>query len=94
MLDAARTNVREPAGIFIKTATETLRGVVSFLNRDLPRALREVDDLSLLADLDDAATLARTSIERYVRDLEEEQGQGQGHVPDRQGETRAEVEAR
>lgn len=75
VLDAARTNVREPAGIFIKTATETLRGVVSFLDRDLPRALREVDDLSLLADLDDAATMARTSIERYVRDLEEEQGQ-------------------
>ena len=73
VLDAARTNVREPAGIFIKTAAETLRGVVSFLNRDLPRALREVDDLSLLADLDDAATLARTAIERYVRDLEEEQ---------------------
>lgn len=73
LLDAARSNVREPAGIFIKTATETLRGVVSFLNRDLPRALREVDDLSLLADLDDAATTARTSIERYVRDLEEEQ---------------------
>lgn len=73
VLDAARANVREPAGIFIKTASETLRGVVSFLDRDLPRALREVDDLSLLADLDDAATLARTAIERYVRDLEEEQ---------------------
>ncbi len=73
VLDAAGANVREPAGIFIKTATETLRGVVNFLNRDLPRALREVDDLSLLADLDDAATGARTAIERYVRDLEEEQ---------------------
>ncbi|MGV3519091.1 DUF885 domain-containing protein [Luteitalea sp.] len=73
VLDAARTNVREPAGIFIKTAAETLRGVVSFLNRDLPRALREVDDLSLLADLDDATTMARDAIERYVRDLEEEQ---------------------
>ncbi len=73
VLDAARTNVREPAGIFIKTAAETLRGVVSFIDRDLPRALREVDDLSLLADLDDASTVARTAIERYVRDLEEEQ---------------------
>lgn len=72
VLDAARTNVREPAGIFIKTATETLRGVVSFLDRDLPRALREVDDLSLLADLDDAATLAKASIERYARELEED----------------------
>ncbi len=73
VLDAARGNVREPAGIFIKTAAETLRGVVSFLDRDLPRALREVDDLSLLADLDDASTVARTAIEGYVRDLEEEQ---------------------
>jgi uncharacterized protein (DUF885 family) len=73
VLDAARSNVRDPAGIFIKTAAETLRGVVSFLDRDLPRALREVDDLSLLGDLDDASTMARTAIERYVRDLEEEQ---------------------
>lgn len=72
VLDAARTNVKDPAGIFIKTAVETLRGVITFLNRDLPRALREVDDLSLLADLDDAATLARTAIERYLRDLEED----------------------
>lgn len=72
VLDAARANVREPAGIFIKTASETLRGVVSFLDRDLPRALREVDDLSLLADLDDAATLAKAAIERYVRELEDD----------------------
>lgn len=72
VLDAARANVREPAGIFIKTATETLRGVVSFLERDLPRALREVDDLSLLSDLDDAATAARTAIGRYVDELEQD----------------------
>src|SRR5690606_29422266 len=72
VLDAARANLREPAGIFIKTATETLRGVTSFLERDLPRALREVDDLSLLADLDDASTLARTAIQRYVDELEQD----------------------
>ncbi len=72
VLDAARANVREPAGIFIKTATETLRGVTSFLDRDLPRALRGVDDLSLLSDLDDASTMARTSIGRYVDELEQD----------------------
>lgn len=72
VLDAARANIREPAGIFIKTATETLRGIVSFLERDLPRALREVDDLSLLGDLDDAATTARTAIGRYVNELEQD----------------------
>ncbi len=72
VLDAARANLREPAGIFIKTAVETLRGITTFLERDLPRALREVDDLSLLADLDDASTLARTAIQRYVDELEKD----------------------
>ena len=41
MLDAARANVREPAGIFIKTATETLRGVVSFHGLLKPSGLTE-----------------------------------------------------
>jgi uncharacterized protein (DUF885 family) len=72
VLDAARANVREPAGIFIKATAETLRGVVSFLERDLPRALRGVDDLSLLSDLDDAATTARVAISRYVDELEQD----------------------
>ena len=38
VLLAARTNVKEPAGIFVKTALETLKGVQGFIDRDLPRA--------------------------------------------------------
>lgn len=72
LMQQARDNVREPAGIFIKTALETLRGVQSFIQRDLPRAFSSVDELSLLGDLDDASTDAVTAIGQYAEHLETE----------------------
>jgi uncharacterized protein (DUF885 family) len=72
LLLQARENVKEPAGIFIKTALETLRGVQSFIERDLPRAFASVDELSLLGDLDDASTDAVRAIGQYVEHLENE----------------------
>lgn len=71
-LQSARDNIKEPPGIFVKTAMETLRGVQTFIDRDLPRAFAEVDDLSLLGDLADAATEASTAIAGYVDHLERE----------------------
>lgn len=71
-LAQARENVKDPAGIFIKTALETLRGVQSFIQRDLPRAFASVDELSLLGDLDDASTDAGNAIAAYVDYLENE----------------------
>ena len=44
-LNAARQNVKDPPGLFIKTAIETLRGLVAFVERDMPRALWDLDDL-------------------------------------------------
>lgn len=72
LLLQARENVKEPAGIFIKTALETLRGVQSFIERDLPRAFASVDELSLLGDLDDASKDAVRAIGEYVEHLESE----------------------
>lgn len=72
LLQQARDNVKEPAGIFIKTALETLRGVQSFIGRDLPRAFATVDELSLLGDLDDASQDAVRSIGEYIDHLENE----------------------
>jgi uncharacterized protein (DUF885 family) len=72
LLQQAQENVKEPAGILVKTALETLRGVHSFIERDLPRAFAAVDDLSLLGDLADAATEAVTAIGRYATHLETE----------------------
>ncbi|MCL4846990.1 MAG: DUF885 family protein [Acidobacteria bacterium] len=74
LIQNARDNVKEPPGIFIKSALETLRGVLSFIERDLPRAFADVDDLSLLGDLADASTEATTAIGGYAEYLERDLG--------------------
>jgi len=67
---AARANVADPAGPFIKAALETFRGVRTLIDRDLPRAFAEVDDHWLLSDLADASTDASAAIAAYVTWLE------------------------
>ena len=70
LIQAARDNVKEPPAIFVKVGLDTLRGVMSFINTDLPRAFHSLDDLHLLADLADASTEAVESIGEYVDYLE------------------------
>ena len=65
-LEAAAANVEDPPGIFIKTGGEMFDGVVTFIERDLPRAFRRLEDLHLLGDLADAATEATEAIGRYT----------------------------
>ncbi|HEX6322919.1 MAG TPA: DUF885 domain-containing protein [Vicinamibacterales bacterium] len=72
LLQAARANVREPAGIFVKTALETLNGTIRFIDVDLPRAFRNVDDLHVLSDLADATSEASDALRRYVQHLQED----------------------
>ncbi len=72
ILQQARDNVKEPAGIFVKNALETLKGVQTFITRDLPRAFSSVDDLHLLGDLADASTEAENAIAEYSAYLETE----------------------
>ena len=73
LLAAARDNVKDPPGIFVKVGADTFKGTLRFIERDLPRALSEVDDLHLLGDLDDASTEATAAIRGYVAYLENEQ---------------------
>jgi uncharacterized protein (DUF885 family) len=70
LIQAARDNVTEPAAIFIKVATDTLRGTMTFIDADLPRAFTSLDDLHLLADLADASAEAVQAIGAYVEYLE------------------------
>jgi hypothetical protein len=69
-LNAARQNVKDPPGLFIKTAVETLRGLIAFIERDMPRALRELDDPFVLSDLADASTEAVRAVDGYATELE------------------------
>lgn len=72
LMQAARDNVKEPPGIFAKVGMETLRGVLRFIEHDLPRAFSGVDDLHLLGDLADASIEAADALKSYVGYLETE----------------------
>jgi uncharacterized protein (DUF885 family) len=74
LVNAARDNVKDPPGLFVKTAVETLRGLLTFLDVDLPRALADLDDLSILGDLADASAEASAAIGSYADWLEKEAG--------------------
>jgi uncharacterized protein (DUF885 family) len=73
LMQAARDNVKDPPGIFIKVGLESLRGTLRFINDDLPRAFGAVDDLHILGDLADVSTEAASaiaaSVEYFERDL-------------------------
>lgn len=70
LMQAARDNIKEPPGIFVKVGLESLRGTLRFIEDDLPRALTALDDLHVLGDLADASTEASRAIGAYVQYLE------------------------
>ena len=70
LIRAARDNIKDPPGIFIKVGLESLRGALRFIEDDLPRALGALDDLHVLGDLADASTEAARAIGAYVTYLE------------------------
>jgi uncharacterized protein (DUF885 family) len=72
LFQAARDNIKEPPAIFVKVGLDALRGVMTFIDSDLPKAFRRLDDLHLLSDLADAAQEAVQAIGEYVEYLETE----------------------
>lgn len=72
LVQAARDNVKDPPGILAKVGIETLRGVLKFIEQDLPRAFSGVDDLHLLGDLADASVEAADALKGYIAYLETE----------------------
>jgi len=70
LVQAARDNVKDPPPIFVKTGIDTFRGVVTFIDADLPRAFAGLDDMHLLADLADASTEATQALAAYAQWLE------------------------
>src|SRR5436189_3765724 len=72
LIQAARDNIKDPPGIFVKVGLETMRGALKFIEHELPRAFATVDDLHLLGDLADAQTEASQAIGGYLEYLETE----------------------
>jgi len=72
LVQAARDNIKDPPGIFVKVGLETFRGALKFIHEDLPKAFSALDDMHLLGDLADASTEATQAIGSYVQYLEDE----------------------
>jgi uncharacterized protein (DUF885 family) len=70
LVQAARDNIKDCPGIFVKVGLETWRGVLKFIETDLPRSFSGLDDLGILGDLADTSTEATTAIESYLAYLE------------------------
>ena len=70
LMQAARDNIKEPPGIFVKVGIQTMRGTLKFIDEDLPRAFADVDDLHLLGDLADAQAEASQAVGSYIQYLE------------------------
>lgn len=71
LLEAARQNVTDSPGLFVRIGMESLEGVLMFIDRDLPRAFRDLDDMHLLGDLADASTSAVDALRGYSEHLRE-----------------------
>src|SRR5688500_1335474 len=70
LVQAARENIKETPGIFVKVGLEAWRGALKFIESDLPRAFSTLDDLHILGDLADTSTEAATAISSYLDYLE------------------------
>ena len=72
MVETARRTIKDPPGIFVKEGVKSFDGLAQFIERDVPRALAELDDLHLLSDLADASTEAASVIREYAQHLRDE----------------------
>ena len=70
LVHAARENIKETPGIFVKVGLEAWRGTLRFIEADLPRAFSALDDLHILGDLADTSTEAAAAISGYIDYLE------------------------
>ena len=70
LVQSARDNIKECPGIFVKTGLESWRGILKFIDTDLPRAFSSLDDLHILGDLADTSTEASTAVSAYIDYLE------------------------
>jgi uncharacterized protein (DUF885 family) len=70
LVQAARDNIKDCPGIFVKVGLETWRGTLSFIESDLPRAFKALDDLHVLGDLADTSTEAASAVSSYIAYLE------------------------
>jgi uncharacterized protein (DUF885 family) len=70
LVQAARENIRDTPGIFVKMGLESWRGILKFIDADLPRAFASLDDLHILGDLADTSAESSNAVKGYIDYLE------------------------
>jgi uncharacterized protein (DUF885 family) len=70
LVQSARDNIKDSPGIFVKVGLESWRGILKFIDSDLPRAFSGLDDLSILGDLADTSAEASTAVTAYLEFME------------------------
>ncbi len=63
--DAARANLKNPPRIYTEVAIEQLPGIVSFFQKDVPSAFKEVKDPALLGEFQKSNDLVMDALKRY-----------------------------
>ena len=72
LIQAARDNIKDAPGIFVKVGLESMRGTRRFIDEDLPRAFSRLDDLHILGDLADTSVEASHALASYIEYLEQD----------------------
>ena len=72
LVQAAKDNIKDPPGIFVKVGLESMRGTERFIEEDLPRAFSRLSDLHILGDLADASTEASAALRGYIEYLDKD----------------------
>src|SRR5215207_3071280 len=72
LIQAAKDNIKDAPGMFVKVGLESMRGTQRFIDEDLPRAFSRLDDLHILGDLADTSTDASTAVGGFIEYLEKD----------------------
>ena len=73
LIQAARDNIKEPPGIFVKVGIETMRGALKFIDEDLPRAFSQTSTICICSANSPTRRPRRAqAVGRYIHDLETE----------------------
>src|SRR5215831_5092951 len=70
LIESARSNIHSVPGVSLKVSLESLKGTLSFVQSDLPKAFETVTDARLQADFKKSTKRAADAIGGYIKDLE------------------------
>src|SRR5262249_26501279 len=70
LIESARSNIHAIPAASLKVSLESLKGTLSFVQTDLPKAFESVKDPKLLAEFTKSTKQAADSISAYIKELE------------------------